>query len=315
MVSRRQVLGGGAVAAAAFLIPSGLRISSASAAAVPGGTLDPTTIRKYGTPLFILPAMPEVASGGGSSGLDTYSIAARRISQQILPNGSPASTVFAYGSTTAASSFHYPAFTIEARTGRQVRATWANQLVDGNNRFIPHLFAIDQTLHWANPPGGTAGRDSKPTFTSTPGPYRGPVPLVTHLHGAHSFEESDGYPEAWYLPTASNIPSGYARVGSFYDQFKSEAQSRNGVNWSPGTATFQYTNDQRATGLWYHAHELGMTRVNVGLESRPVRPPGGLAQCRVWSIANSGGTKSPEPVRSWFHQVTRVWRPVRASIV
>jgi bilirubin oxidase len=35
------------------------------------------------------------------------------------------------------------------------------------------------------------------------------------------------------------------------------------VNWSPGTATFQYTNDQRATGLWYHAHELGMTRVNV----------------------------------------------------
>ena len=222
MVSRRQVLGTGTLAAAAFLIPSGLRISSALAAPVPGGSLDPTTIRKYGTPLFILPAMPSVASGG-SSGLDTYSIAARRISQQILPNGSPASTVFAYGSTGAASSFHYPGFTLEARTGRPVRATWANQLTDGNNRFVPHLFAIDQTLHWANPPGGNAGRDSKPTWTSTPGPYRGPVPLVTHLHGAHSFEESDGYPEAWYLPTASNIPNGYARVGSFYDQMSPAA--------------------------------------------------------------------------------------------
>ena len=91
MVSRRQVLGTGTLAAAAFLIPSGLRISSALAAPVPGGTLNPNSIRKYGTPLFILPAMPTVASGG-SSGLDTYSIAARQISQQILPSGSPATT-------------------------------------------------------------------------------------------------------------------------------------------------------------------------------------------------------------------------------
>jgi spore coat protein A len=89
------------------------------------------------------------------------------------------------------------------------------------------------------------------------------VPFVTHLHGAHTFEESDGYPEAWYLPNAANIPSGYANVGSFYDQFKSEAHNRFGVTWSPGTATFQYPNDQRATGLWFHSHELGLTRLNI----------------------------------------------------
>ena len=232
MVSRRTVLGAGAVAGAALLVPVAFRSSAAEATPVPGGTLDPTSIPKYRTPLFVLPAMPTAPSA--SSGVDAYSIAARQISQQILPSGSPATAVYAYGGSN--SSFHFPSFTIEARTSRPVRVTWSNQLVDANNRFLPHLLPIDQTLHWANPPGGLSGRDSRPTFTSTPGRYRGPIPFVTHLHGAHTFEESDGYPEAWYLPNASNIPSSYAKVGSFYDRFKSEAQSRLGVTWAPGTA-------------------------------------------------------------------------------
>ncbi len=258
MVSRRTVLGAGAVAGAALLVPVAFRTSAAEATPVPGGSLDPTSIPKYRTPLFILPAMP--AAPSPSSGFDSYAIAARQISQQILPSGSPATTVYAYGT---GSSFHFPSFTIEARTSRPIRVTWSNQLVDRNNRYLPHLLPIDQTLHWANPPGGNTGRDSRPTFSTTPGRYRGPVPFVTHLHGAHTFEESDGYPEAWYLPNASNIPSGYARVGSFYDRFKAEASDRLGVNWAPGTAVFQYDNDQRATGLWFHSHELGMTRVNI----------------------------------------------------
>jgi bilirubin oxidase len=33
--------------------------------------------------------------------------------------------------------------------------------------------------------------------------------------------------------------------------------------WDPGTAVFQYANDQRASTLWYHDHTLGMTRLNV----------------------------------------------------
>ena len=50
-----------------------------------------------------------------------------------------------------------------------------------------------------------------------PTAYIGPVPMVTHVHGAHTHEESDGYPEAWYLPDANNIPAGYATTGTFYD--------------------------------------------------------------------------------------------------
>ena len=33
--------------------------------------------------------------------------------------------------------------------------------------------------------------------------------------------------------------------------------------WTPGSAVFQYENDQDAATLWYHDHTLGMTRLNV----------------------------------------------------
>ena len=119
--------------------------------------------------------------------------------------------------------------------------------------YLPHLFAVDQTLHWANPPGGIAGRDMHGT---DPTPYTGPVPLITHVHGAHVTPESDGYPEAWYLPNANNIPAGYATQGTYFDQFDR-------TNTTPGSAVFQYANDQAACTLWYHDHALGMTRINV----------------------------------------------------
>jgi bilirubin oxidase len=89
------------------------------------------------------------------------------------------------------------------------------------------------------------------------------VPIVTHLHGGHSAQESDGYAEAWYLPAAGNIPAGFATVGTKYEFFMTEFFNKWGVAWEPGTATFQYENDQRATTMWYHDHTLGMTRLNV----------------------------------------------------
>jgi FtsP/CotA-like multicopper oxidase with cupredoxin domain len=273
-VLRTAALGGGVLATgSAALIRSALqspgRAATGAAKAgralhdpVPGGTLDPTTVPKYVTALPILAAMPRTGTVSGGS-VDFYTIAARQFRQQVLPGGYPATSVWGYGSTSATGAFHAPAFTIETQVGRQVRVVWANQLVDSNGNFLPHPLTVDPTLHWTNPPGGISGRDSTPSFSSTPAPYTGPVPLVTHLHGAHSQPDSDGYPEAWYLPVARNIPSGYATIGTWYNTFKSAFAHREGVNWSPGTATFQYTNDQRATALWFHDHALGMTRVNV----------------------------------------------------
>ncbi len=145
-----------------------------------------------------------------------------------------------------------------------MRIKWINDLKDANGNYLPHLLPVDPTLHWANPPGGTAGRDTRPTFTSTPGPYTGPVPMVTHVHGmAGVGDESDGYAEAWFLPLANNIPAGYATEGTWYNFFKGKAQAKFGARWEPGSATFQYPNSQRASTDWYHDHTLGMTRLNV----------------------------------------------------
>jgi bilirubin oxidase len=236
-------------------------------AQIPGATLDPTLIPKYQTPLVIPPAMPRQAQ---TAKYDYYRIAVRQFRQQILPPGLPQTAVWSYGATkaggtvAAGGSFNYPAFTIEARWNKPVRVTWINDLVDRGNRFLPHLLPVDPTLHWANPPGGAIGRDSRPTFANTPGPYTGPVPIVTHLHGSEGVgDESDGYAEAWYLPNANNIPAGFARVGTWHNTFKQKFHQKFHMNWAPGTATFQYPNEQRATTLWYHDHTLGMTRLNV----------------------------------------------------
>jgi spore coat protein A, manganese oxidase len=257
MLTRRGFIKLSTSAAASLVFPWPSRLPSARAA-IPGGTLDPTTISKYVTSLLIPPVMPPV-----SSDVDYYEIAVRQFAQQILPANMPATTVWGYGSVASTATFNYPAFTIEATVDRPVRVKWVNDLVDASGNFLPHLLPVDPTLHWANPAGGIGGRDTRPSFASTPGPYTGPVPIVTHLHGGHSAEESDGYPEAWYLPAATNIPASYATVGSFYEPFKLTFQGKFAVPWDPGTAVFQYANDQRASTLWFHDHTLGMTRLNV----------------------------------------------------
>jgi len=240
-------------------------------AQIPGGTLDPINVPKFQTPMLIPPVMPRAGTITMPSGqrADYYEISMKQISQQILPSGMPATTVWGYGAVKSASPrglllHHAPSLTIETRWKRPVRIKWINDLVDASGNFRPHLLPVDPTLHWANPPGGTTGRDSRPEFAATPGPYTGPVPIVTHLHGAAGVgDESDGYAEAWYLPAATNIPEGFATEGTWYDFFAGKATSKFAVTWGPGFATFQYPNNQRESTLWYHDHALGMTRLNV----------------------------------------------------
>ena len=258
MLTRREALKAGLVAAAGLALPWRQNVGRAIAQ-IPGGTLNPMTVPKYAMPLVIPPAMPRTADGA----VDYYEIAVRQFQQQILPAGMPWTTVWSYGSVNHPGTFNYPAFTIEATHNKPVRVKWINGLVDAAGNYLPHLLPVDPTLHWANPSGGTDGRDMRPTFRTTPGPYTGPVPIVTHLHGGHSPQESDGYAEAWYLPLAKNIPNDFAKIGTWHQRFRVLAQAKLGQAWTPGTAAFQYENDQRAATLWYHDHTLGMTRVNV----------------------------------------------------
>jgi spore coat protein A, manganese oxidase len=257
-LTRRQALRAGAtiaVAGAALELPLWLEGRDASAA-----QLDAATIPQFVSPLYVIPAMPTTVV---NKTYDGYVLAARPFKQQILPKGYPSTPVFGFGSVNAAATFHAPGHTIEATVNRQTRIVWANQLTNAAGDYVPHILPVDPTLHWANPPGGTAHRDSVPAFAKTPGAYNGPVPIVVHLHGGHVYEDSDGYPEAWYLPHAKNLPAGYATVGSKYAQYKAEALHRFQTAWSNGNAKYEYGNDQRATSLWYHDHSLGMTRLNV----------------------------------------------------
>ncbi len=257
-VARRTVIAGGAGGAVGLFLGGAPAVLAAPLAGPP--LLDPSSIPKYVSPLLVPPAMPMTSSGA----VDRYVLGLRQIRQQVLPRGMPATTVWAYGSETSGGTHNAPSLSIEATAGRPVEVTWVNRLVSGTSgRPLPHLLPVDPTLHWANPAGGEDGRDGHPSFTTTPGPYLGPVPMVVHLHGGHSDEESDGYPEAWFLPDTRAIPDGYARVGTHYDRMAEAWAERHGVAWAPGTQRAHYGNDQPAGTLWFHDHTLGITRLNV----------------------------------------------------
>src|SRR5215207_9296988 len=153
-ITRRRMLQYGVGAGAGLILWRLGATGRAVAAPILDGTLDPTSIPKYVTPLVIPPAMPRTSKlpqQGGKS-VDYYEIAVRQFQQHILPQsmGRPPSTVWSYGSVTYPSTFNYPAFTIEAKWTAPVRVKWMNQLVDANGNYLPHLLPIDQTLHWAN---------------------------------------------------------------------------------------------------------------------------------------------------------------------
>jgi len=270
MISRRDFLKLSGAGILSLYTASRGKFTLKAQAAIPGGTLDPGGVPKYATPLLIPPVMPRagVIKQMGQE-IDYYEISMRQFQEQILPVGLPATTVWGYGAITSAIPkglllHNAPSLTIEAKANRPVRVKWINELVDANGNYLPHLLPVDPTLHWANPSGGVAGRDMRPTFAETPGRYTGPVPTVAHLHGAVGVgDESDGYAEAWYLPAAKNIPAGYAAEGTWYGYFKAKAKASYGAKWGPGFATFQYPNHNRASTIWYHDHALGMTRLNV----------------------------------------------------
>jgi spore coat protein A len=62
---------------------------------------------------------------------------------------------------------------------------------------------------------------------------------VVHLHGIKVLPDSDGYSESWFT-------AGFGQTGPTFQK-----------------KLYTYPNEQPATGLWYHDHALGITRLNV----------------------------------------------------
>ncbi|MEU6846114.1 multicopper oxidase family protein [Streptomyces sp. NPDC046716] len=80
-----------------------------------------------------------------------------------------------------------------------------------------------------------------------------PVPLVTHLHGGHTPQTSDGYPTDLVLPT-SGWPAAHA---------EHHAGMKMAGETSDGSRDYTYPNDHRASTLWYHDHRMDFTGPQV----------------------------------------------------
>ena len=182
--------------------------------------------------------MPAVSTKGKA---DRYAVEVRQFRQQILPPGLPQTTVWGYGDASHPSTFGYPARTIEAtgRTGRcgsPGSTTWSTPTAD----FRPHLLPVDPTLHWANPPGGDAGRDTPAHVHLDAGPV--PRPGADRHAPARRRtppRRADGYPRPGTCPTARNIPRGFATDGPCLRRVREKSAALRPGAGSPGQAAFQ----------------------------------------------------------------------------
>lgn len=208
---------------------------------VPFPTLIPTTIKKYVNQLVIPPVYEPIITTDPVNGdiSNNYTIDITEFNKQILPPSLPSTKVWGYGgmvkNKTGKPTYFRdtPGATFEAVRNIPVNVTWKNKLTGS------HLFAVDPTIHWANP-NNMPMMPMKPWPIFPPGfpEAQSPVPIVTHLHGGEVKSDSDGHPDAWI--TANG------KTGPAFSSFP-----------------FHYPNKQPPATLWYHDHTLGMTRLNV----------------------------------------------------
>ena len=234
-----------------LVLPLGTALAAESELApVPVGIMDPLTIPKWVNqitgppPVYV--ATP-VYEDGVLASYD-YQVKMTEKDQQLLPAPLPMTHVWAYGGyakdpITGADLglvVNSPGPSFEAVKGIPINVEWVNTIDTS------HMFAVDPTLHWANPNNMEMLMDD---FESYPPGYaeaQSPVPLVTHLHGAEVQSTSDGGPDAWFTYDGKH--------GEDYNTYRQTTTN---------AAVYHYPNEQLPTTLWYHDHALGLTRTNV----------------------------------------------------
>lgn len=257
--------------------------------------LDPLTIPKFvnqltGPPPVYVPTIIKDPLGKGIA--YQYTVTMDEKMQQILPTvdefGNPTgfgmTPVWGYGGQAKDAVtgkplgyvLNSPGPSFEAIRGIPSVVKWVN------NINTPYMFAVDPTLHWANPnnipmdtvmneamlgltppfpPGYNGAPYTVGSTVTNPNGFnaQSPAPLVAHLHGGEVSSRFDGNPDSWF--TYNGIH------GAAYDSLYPTASN---------AAVFYYPNEQPAATLWYHDHGLGVTRLNVmsGLAGfYPLRDP------------------------------------------
>ena len=152
-------------------------------------------------------------------------------------------TVWGYGDKKL---YTWPGRTFQVRSYEPLEVKWENRLLDEYDNPLPYLITgkdntsvgfgdftgrsvVDTSLHWAYSLHGyeqySIAQDG--------------VPIVAHVHGAHSDFQFDGNPEFFFNP-------GWTIRGPQWVEKK-----------------YLYDNSQPAGTVWYHDHALGITRLNV----------------------------------------------------
>jgi spore coat protein A len=229
--------------------------------------LDPLTIPKWtnqlGGPIPVYVPV-NITDASGNVIRQDYVVTVSEFYQQMLPatdeNGIPTgfapTKVWGYGGPAKdASTGQYlgimkttPGPTFDAIRNIPVRVKWINNLVDSTGKPLSSMFAVDSTIHWANP-----GKMTMPTQPVKAPPFppgyteaQSPVPTVTHLHGGEVPSVYDGGPDAWFTANGLHGPTYNTAVPT-----------------DPNAAVYEYPNTQEPTTLWYHDHALGITRINI----------------------------------------------------
>jgi FtsP/CotA-like multicopper oxidase with cupredoxin domain len=142
--------------------------------------------------------------------------------------------------------YTWPGRTFQVRSYEPLEVKWENRLLDEYDNPLPYLITgkdntsigfgdftgrsvVDTSLHWAYSLHGyeqySIAQDG--------------VPIVAHVHGAHSDFQFDGNPEFFFNPS----------------------WTVRGPQWVE--KKYLYDNSQPAGTVWYHDHALGITRLNV----------------------------------------------------
>ena len=240
---------------AVIVFLTGIPAVAVPPAPLPPGVLNPLTIPKYVNQLTSPPPVYryDVKNTTG----EYYTVSVTQFEQQILPThdalGNPTgfgtTTVWGYGGpvkdalTGAALGYasNAPGPSFEASRGTDFFVTYQNNLTG-----VSHLFAVDPTLHWADPNG--MGMPMMPYNSYPPGypEAQSPIPIIPHLHGGEVQSTFDGNPDSWFTPDGIH--------GTAYNTY---------TTTDANAAVFWYPNDQPGATLWYHDHALGITRINV----------------------------------------------------
>lgn len=231
MLTRRRFLQLSAAAGVVLILP---RHGKMPVFAQGVGMLDPTTQPKFLNPV------PNALDPGfifqpKNKKKQTYKIGMYQFQQWLglidpVTNAPLMTTVWGYGDNPNTGTF--PGKTFEVQSNQPIQVKWTNDLVDQFDAPLPHILPVDESLHWAF---YNHHDPQNPMYTIA----EHGVPVVPHVHGAHTESDSDGLPEYWFTP-------GWGVVGP---------------RWVK--KDYVYDNDQEAGTIWYHDHGLGITRLNV----------------------------------------------------